>query len=357
MQEVVSNRCKYAERVGTDCAFPAEAVDLRRTGLLGLVLAPPRDRRNGFRTEWSHRVVAQLSAACGSTAMIYLMHMALPQYDSRVASTGVCRIWWLWLPENNSAPYSSENRVLVRTSLGARVTSADGDSIAVADKKLGDLGGVRRRVYGVRRFGRRCRRRRRPLRGNGHTGPAGRHLHRDRSQGMPPAPMTVDIRIPDSYRREAGSEIRHHDANGTALVLSRMRLYWVGDRSHRCRGRHIGTARLGTSVAAWPSARSRSSDGHHAGRAKAYLGVAASSVFHADDTTLTHVLGVEASVNDAALTITESTMRVCGGGRVRQTSAHRTRPSATPRRECDSAIHSDALYGFYGRAVTRLPLF
>lgn len=39
VQEVVSVAAEHAERVDTDCAFPAEAVDaLRKTGLLGLVL-------------------------------------------------------------------------------------------------------------------------------------------------------------------------------------------------------------------------------------------------------------------------------------------------------------------------------
>lgn len=42
VQEVVSVAAEHAERVDTDCAFPAEAVDaLRKTGLLGLVL--PRE--------------------------------------------------------------------------------------------------------------------------------------------------------------------------------------------------------------------------------------------------------------------------------------------------------------------------
>ena len=43
------------------------------------------------------------------------------------------------------------------------------------------------------------------------------------------------------------------------------------------------------------------------------LDVAADSVSAPDDDTMTHVLGVKASANDAALAITESAMRVCGG--------------------------------------------
>lgn len=76
VQEVVSVAAEHAERVDTDCAFPAEAVDaLRKTGLLGLVLPREIGGMGSGPVEFTE-VVAQLSAACGSTAMIYLMHMA-----------------------------------------------------------------------------------------------------------------------------------------------------------------------------------------------------------------------------------------------------------------------------------------
>lgn len=52
VQEVVSVAAEHAERVDTDCAFPAEAVDaLRKTGLLGLVL--PREIGGMGSDQWN----------------------------------------------------------------------------------------------------------------------------------------------------------------------------------------------------------------------------------------------------------------------------------------------------------------
>lgn len=71
---------------------------------------------------------------------------------------------------------------------------------------------------------------------------------------------------------------------------------------------------------------------------------------------MTHVLGVKASVNDAALTITESAMRVCGGAAF---SKHLPIERALRDARAGSVMAptADALYDFYGRAVTGLPLF
>ena len=89
---------------------------------------------------------------------------------------------------------------------------------------------------------------------------------------------------------------------------------------------------------------------------KAYLNQAANSVSSPSDATLTHVLGVKASANDAALTITESAMRVCGGAAF---SKHLPieRAFRDARAGSVMAPTADVLYYFYGKAVTGLPLF
>lgn len=88
VQEVVSVAAEHAERVDTDCAFPAEAVDaLRKTGLLGLVLPREIGGMGSGPVEFTE-VVAQLSAACGSTAMHLFDAHGGRCHGSRVASAG-----------------------------------------------------------------------------------------------------------------------------------------------------------------------------------------------------------------------------------------------------------------------------
>ena len=84
--------------------------------------------------------------------------------------------------------------------------------------------------------------------------------------------------------------------------------------------------------------------------------MAANSVSSPSDATLTHVLGVKASANDAALAITESAMRVCGGAAFsKQLPIERVFRDA--RAGSVMAPTADVLYDFYGKAVTGLPLF
>jgi alkylation response protein AidB-like acyl-CoA dehydrogenase len=89
---------------------------------------------------------------------------------------------------------------------------------------------------------------------------------------------------------------------------------------------------------------------------RAYLALAARSVSAPDDSTMAHVLGVKASANDAALAITDAAMRVCGGAAFsKQLPIERAFRDA--RAGSVMAPTADALYDFYGRAVTGLPLF
>ena len=89
---------------------------------------------------------------------------------------------------------------------------------------------------------------------------------------------------------------------------------------------------------------------------RAYLTSAAVSISTPDDDTLTHVLGVKAAANDAALAITESAMRVCGGAAFSKRLPIE-RAFRDARAGAVMAPTADALYDFYGKAVTGLPLF
>src|SRR2546430_15287045 len=65
-----------ARQVDADAAFPRAAVDaLRGSSLLGLTL-PADIGGMGRGPEEFADVLTQLAAACGSTAMVYLMHVS-----------------------------------------------------------------------------------------------------------------------------------------------------------------------------------------------------------------------------------------------------------------------------------------
>ena len=73
---VLSVARQHAEAVDTDGVFPEAAVTaLRESGLLGLTLPTEVGGLGAGPVEFSD-VAQQLAAACGSTAMIYLMHVS-----------------------------------------------------------------------------------------------------------------------------------------------------------------------------------------------------------------------------------------------------------------------------------------
>ena len=75
----------------------------------------------------------------------------------------------------------------------------------------------------------------------------------------------------------------------------------------------------------------------------------------ADDTVL-HVLGVKAAANDAALRITDSAMRVCGGAAFSE-HLQVDRYFRDARAGSRDGPTADVLYDFYGKAITGQPLF
>jgi alkylation response protein AidB-like acyl-CoA dehydrogenase len=182
-------------------------------------------------------------------------------------------------------------------------------------------------------------------------------------RGNASAPMTVDVTVPVTSR--LGEE-----AAGFGLMMQTV-LPWfnlgnaavslgLAGSAYDAAVGHVGRARLehlGESLSALPTIRAQIARmGTTLAAQRAYLRSAAASVSAPDDDTLTHVLGVKAAANDAALTITESAMRVCGGAAF---SKHLPieRAFRDARAGAVMAPTADALYDFYGRAVTGLPLF
>ena len=76
LEPVIEAAASSAATVDTDGVFPAAAVGaLRASGLLGLTI-PAKIGGLGQGPEEFLDVIGQLAGACGSTAMIYLMHVA-----------------------------------------------------------------------------------------------------------------------------------------------------------------------------------------------------------------------------------------------------------------------------------------
>jgi alkylation response protein AidB-like acyl-CoA dehydrogenase len=89
---------------------------------------------------------------------------------------------------------------------------------------------------------------------------------------------------------------------------------------------------------------------------RAYIQTTARSLAAPDDATMLHVLGVKALANDAALRITDSAMRVCGGAAFAD-HLQLERFFRDARAGHVMAPTADVLYDFYGKAITGLPLF
>ncbi|GAB7146405.1 Rv1679 family acyl-CoA dehydrogenase [Mycobacterium riyadhense] len=367
LQEVLAIAAEHAERVDTDGAFPAEAVDaLRRSGLLGLVLPSDIGGMGAGPVEFTE-VVAQLSAACGSTAMIYLMHVAAAVTAAAAPPGG--------LPDLLADMASGKQLgTLAFSERGSRshfwapvsTSSVDGDEVVVqADKSWVTSAGFAD-VYVVSAGS-----------ANGAAGDVDLYAVPAHTTGLrvsgtftgmglrgnASAPMSVDIRVPASYRLGA-------IGGGFAAMMETV-LPWfnlgnaavslgLATAATGAAVKHVATARLehlGGSLAELPTIRAQIARmGTALAAQKAYLTLAANSVSSPDDTTLANVLGVKASANDAALTITESAMRVCGGAAFsKQLPIERAFRDA--RAGSVMAPTADALYDFYGRALTGLPLF
>ena len=113
---------------------------------------------------------------------------------------------------------------------------------------------------------------------------------------------------------------------------------------------------LGESLAALPTIRAQLARASlDLAATRAYVDVAARSLAAPDESTTLHVLGVKAYANDAALRITDTAMRVCGGAAFSE-HLQLDRYFRDARAGHVMAPTADVLYDFYGKALTGQPL-
>ena len=367
VQRVVAVAAKNAERVDTDGVYPVDAVAaLRESGLLGLVL--PREVGGmGAGPFVFTEVVSAIAAACGSTAMIYLMHCAaavtiaaapppdLPDILGRMAAGDALGTLafsekgsrsHFWAPVSTS---SLDGDTVTFTADKSWVTSAEFADVYVmssgsttgVDGEV-DLFAIPSSTEGVKVAG--------PWSGLGLRGNAS-------------SPMSVSVTIPVGYRLGGA-------AAGFGLMMNTV-LPWfnlgnasvslgLASASADAAITHVSGARLehlSQALSALPTIRAQVAKMRiQLTTQRAYLAHVANSVAAPDDMTSLHVLSVKASANDAALEITDIAMRVCGGAAF---SKHLPveRVFRDARAGSVMAPTADVLYDFVGKALTGLPLF
>lgn len=369
LNQVTTVAAANADQVDTDGVFPSAAVDaLRGSGLLGLIIPEAAGGLGAGPLEFTE-VVRELAAACGSTAMVYLMHAAaavtvaaappvgMPELLSDMASGKTLGTLafsekgsrsHFWAPVSTAALSDDGEAVKLRADK-SWVTSAGYADIYVVS--AGSASGVAGEVdlFAV------------PSSDPGLSvvAPfAGMGL-----RGNASSPMTIDTTIPVTSR--LGEQ-----AAGFGLMMQTV-LPWfnlgnaavslgLAGAAYAATIAHAGRARLehlGESLSGLPTIRAQIARmGTTLAAQRAYLKLAADSVNTPGDDTLIHVLGVKAAANDAALAITESAMRVCGGAAF---SKHLPieRAFRDARAGAVMAPTADVLYDFYGKAVTGIKLF
>ncbi len=357
-----------ADAVDTDGVFPEAAVAaLRGSGLLGLTL-PESVGGLEHGPEHFRDVITQIAGACGSTAMVYLMHIsaAIPLAaapppahpglleglaDGSLLGTlafserGSRSHFWAPVSqcrEDSEGVHLQLDKSWVTSAGHADVYVISTQSANAASPSDSDLYAVLGSDPGVKvaapwvALG---------LRGNASS------------------PITLDTTVsPEARVGDAGSGF----ATMMGVVLPWFNLGNASVTMGLARAaldaavQHVSGARLehlGSTLSDLPTIR------HRVGRAgtvlaanESYLRETAAKITTPDDTTLMHVIGSRAAANDAALEIIDEAMRVCGGAAF---SKHLPieRYFRDARAGHVMAPTSDVLYDLYARVLCGMELF
>jgi alkylation response protein AidB-like acyl-CoA dehydrogenase len=365
LDPVLATAARFAAEVDADARFPEEAVSaLRESGMLGLTLPPEVGGLGGGPHEFVD-AIGQLAGVCGSTAMIYLMHVsaAMPLAaapppgredllgdlaDGRalgsLAFSEAGSRSHFWAPVSQARTSEHGVRLEAKKSW---VTSAGHADVYVVSTQTPwtdtvDLYAVPADTPGVELAG--------GWAGMGYRGNASN-------------PMMFACEVPESYRLGdpgggldlmLGTVLPWFNLGNGAVSLG------LSQAAVDAAVRHCTASRLehlDQSLSALPTIRAQLAKmSIELASHRAYLTQAAARVVEPAEDTVLHVLGVKAAANDAALRITDAAMRVCGGAAF---SKHLQieRYFRDARAGSVMAPTADALYDFYGRAITGQPLF
>lgn len=368
LEQVLPQIRDGAEGVDRDARFPAEQMQaLGDAGLMGLISSEEHGGIGGGPTELVETML-DVAGACGSTSMVYLMHLAAvavtnaaPPEDGAALLTDLAsgtKLGTLAFSEKGSrshfwAPVSKAERHGDGVRLGADkswVTSASNADVFVASAMAPDgesmtesnLYVIDRSAPGVDVLGN--------FEGIG-------------LRGNDSAPVRLDVEIGDGARlgEEKGgfglmmSVVLPWFSLGNSAVslgLSRSALDAAIAHASGTRFEHLDSklADLPT-IRAYLAKASVDLTAH-----EAMLRETAHKVAEPDDSTMLAVLSTKAACNEAALRITDLAMRVAGGAGFSKHLAIE-RYARDARAGFVMAPTSDALFDFVGRALCGMDLF
>lgn len=353
-----------ALRTDTEGRFPRETIEaLGQAGLLGLVSAASVGGQ-GLGLAEASRVVSRIAQACPSTAMIVCMHycaaatieqlgdeatrkaIAAGKHLSTLAFSEADSRSHFWAPTGTAR---SEGDAVVLDARKSWVTSAfEADSYVWSSQPLAAEGAstlwlVDARLDGLSQPG--------TFDGLGLRGNAS-------------TPITAKgVQVKASAR--LGDDGKGFDTMmGVVLpwfaVLSASCSVGLMEGALSRAIGHVGQTRhvhLGTSLADLPTIRAYLARARiRTDQCQALLGDTVAAIGAGRPDTMLRVLEVKAAAAEAALEVTDTAMRVCGGAAFRK-EAGIERLFRDARAANVMAPTSDVLYDFIGKAVTGLPLF
>jgi alkylation response protein AidB-like acyl-CoA dehydrogenase len=367
--DVAGSHAREVDATGT---FPQAAVDaLRGSGLLGLTLPSEAGGLGGGPQELVE-AASRLAAVCGSTALVYLMHVAAamavasapphgrPGLVGQLASgekLGTLAFSepgsrsHFWAPVSQSQTADGATQVKTRKSWVTSAGHADmylvstltAPELVPAEAPVPiDVFAVDAGCAGVEVVG--------SFRGLGLRGNAS-------------APMTFDLNAAAGDRLGApgtgfglmlGVVMPWFNLGNAAISLG------LSQAAVDAAVAHTSGARLehvGESLAQLPTIRAQLARmALDVAALRSYVDTAARSIAAQDDGATLHVLGVKAVANDTALRVTDAAMRVCGGAAFSE-HLQLERFFRDARAGGVMAPTADVLYDFYGKAITGQPLF
>ncbi len=366
LNPVLHTASTHAREVDAEGRFPGEAVQaLRESGLLGLTV-PVEDGGLGGGPHELVATVGALAGACGSTAMIYLMHVGAVMPVAAAPPPGLPKLLGQ-MADGSTLGSLAFSEAGSRSHFWAPVSRAtgDGDQVHLSARKSWVTSAGHAEVYiastgsvnveggidmyalpadtpGVEVAG--------PWRGMGLRGNAS-------------SPMTIDTHVPADHRLgEAGSGFERmlqvvmpwFNLGNSAVSVGLSRAAVNAAVAHTTASK---LEHLDQSLSALPTIRAQLAKmSIELASMAAYLDATAARLAVPQDDTMLYVLGVKAATNDAALRITDAAMRVCGGAAFSE-HLQIDRYFRDARAGHVMAPTADVLYDFYGKAITNQPLF
>ena len=364
---VVTVAREHAGDVDAAARFPEEAVaELRSSGLFGLTVSAENGGMGATPAQFAVTMSA-IAEACGSTAMIFLMHCCAAAVIEAVPGE-------TWAETLRSMASGESLGTLAFSEKGSRshfwapvsTATPNGEQVTVAAEKSWVTSAGHAQVYVIS--------------SGSVTGAAGEVDLYVLSAQTPGFEMSgsfsgLGLRGNDSAPMAVASTVSEKArlgdaAAGFGLMMSAV-LPWfclgnaavsvgLARSAARAATAHASAARLehvGQSLSNLPTIRAQLSKmGIAVAMQTGYVKDVAERMTAPDDETLLHIIGVKASANEMALTVTEMAMRVCGGAAF---SKHLPveRVFRDARAGAVMAPTADMIYELYGLAVTGQPLF